>query len=472
MSIRSLGIQSLIYGVGHIMARLITFLLLPLYTHTFSNEEYGSLSLAYAFMGFALILYKYGMDTALMKYSVQEKGYQRTKFITVIVISQFFTGILFTLILMLTRHHISEFVLGVYRPEWIIYLSGILFLDSIWNLPLLILRSEKRPVPFVLFSLLNVIATMILNIVFVVYLGQGVRGVFIANIIASSLIFILSFPIITKRIDLLSIDKIIFQKVFYFALPFLPAGLFTMIMELSDRYLLEWFLGTADVGIYSAGKKMGMLGLTVVMGFNMGWTPYFLERGKQKGAKIEFSKITTLFLSIIGYISVLLCIWISEIMRFSIAGTTLIGSQFWDCEPIVNAILIGYFFFGIYVIQLPGVYIKEITNWVPVFRVSGVISLILSSLFLIPEFGTLGAAYSVIISFVTMSLSIYFKTHTIYPIPYNYKGIMYPVIFLLIAQISFTSLSIKFFLSILYPILWYIVIINNDEKIILKGLLK
>tara|TARA_Y100000741_G_scaffold280929_1_gene220757 strand:- start:529 stop:1008 length:480 start_codon:yes stop_codon:yes gene_type:complete len=159
-------------------------------------------------------------------------------------------------------------------------------------------------------------------------------------------------------------------------------------------------------------------------------------------------------------------------MRFSIAGTTLIGSQFWDCEPIVNAILIGYFFFGIYVIQLPGVYIKEITNWVPVFRVSGVISLILSSLFLIPEFGTLGAAYSVIISFVTMSLSIYFKTHTIYPIPYNYKGIMYPVIFLLIAQISFTSLSIKFFLSILYPILWYIVIINNDEKIILKGLLK
>ena len=86
MSIRSLGIQSLIYGVGHIMARLITFLLLPLYTHTFSNEEYGSLSLAYAFMGFALILYKYGMDTALMKYSVQEKGYQRTKFITVIVI--------------------------------------------------------------------------------------------------------------------------------------------------------------------------------------------------------------------------------------------------------------------------------------------------------------------------------------------------------------------------------------------------
>ena len=74
MSIIDLGKQSLIYGAGHVLARLITFLLLPLYTHTFTQEEYGALSLAYAFMGFALILYRYGMDTAMMKYSVQKEG--------------------------------------------------------------------------------------------------------------------------------------------------------------------------------------------------------------------------------------------------------------------------------------------------------------------------------------------------------------------------------------------------------------
>ena len=48
-------------------------LITPLYTHTFTQDEYGALSLAYAFMGFALILYRYGMDTAMMKYSVQKK---------------------------------------------------------------------------------------------------------------------------------------------------------------------------------------------------------------------------------------------------------------------------------------------------------------------------------------------------------------------------------------------------------------
>ena len=74
MSIKSLGKESLIYGVGHVMARVVTFLLLPLYTHYFTPNQYGIISLSYAFTGFALIVYRYGMDTALMKYAVQENA--------------------------------------------------------------------------------------------------------------------------------------------------------------------------------------------------------------------------------------------------------------------------------------------------------------------------------------------------------------------------------------------------------------
>ena len=242
MSIRNLGKQSLIYGVGHILARLITFLLLPLYTHTFKQDEYGALSLAYAFMGFALIIYKYGMDTALMKYSVQKQGAERNKYITVIIGSQLITGIFFTIILYGTRLYSAEYILGLDRPDWITYLAGILFFDSLWSLPMLILRSEERPIPFITFSLLNVILTMALNILFVVHWGQGIEGVFKANIIASGVIFFSSVPIIVKRIDLGSFEKEIFITVFKFAIPFLPAGIFTMIMELSDRYILEFYL--------------------------------------------------------------------------------------------------------------------------------------------------------------------------------------------------------------------------------------
>ena len=472
MSIKSLGKQSLVYGIGHILARLVTFLLLPLYTHSFSNEEYGALSLAYAFMGFTLILYRYGMDTALMKYSVQTNGYERTQHISVIIFSQLVTSFFFSAVLYFSRYHIAEWVLGTNRPDWISLLALILFLDSLWNLPLLILRSEEKAIPFIGFSILNVLTTMIFNIIFVVNWGYGIEGVFMANILASGIVFIFSFPILINRIQLHAFDGIIFTKILYFSLPFLPAGIFTMIMELSDRYLLEWLLGTADVGLYSAGKKMGMLGLTVVMGFNMGWTPYFLKRGKEKGARREFAQITTFFIGLLGYMSVLLGLWIPEIMRFKLGGTTLIGSEFWGCEDVVNSILFGYFFFGTYVVQLPGVYMKEITNWVPVFRIVGAGTLIGSSIFLIPIFGIVGSAYAVVIAFASMSIAIYFKTNTLYAIPYNWRGIIFPIIFLIGIQVDIIGLWPRVAISSLFPFLWYMLAITNQERNSLSRLFK
>ena len=77
MSIKNLGKESLIYGTGHVLARLVTFFLLPIYTNVFTPEEYGVISLAYAFIGIALMVYRYGMDNALMKYSVKLSGNEK-----------------------------------------------------------------------------------------------------------------------------------------------------------------------------------------------------------------------------------------------------------------------------------------------------------------------------------------------------------------------------------------------------------
>ncbi len=464
MAIKNLGKQTLIYGLGHVLARLITFLLLPLYTHTFTKEAYGAISLAYAFMGFAIILYRYGMDTALMKFSVQKDGKEKKEHTSVIIITQIITSITFSLILYLSRDSTAIYVLGVDRPDWMTFVIIILFLDSFWNLPMLILRSEEKAIPFIFFSLINVTVTMVLNIYFVVYNGNGVEGVFKANIFASGLVSVLSIPIVIRIIRFKLFDRKIFFKILNFSIPFLPAGIFTMIMELSDRYIIEWLLGTPEVGLYSAGKKMGMLGLTAVMGFNMGWTPYFLKRGKIDNAKDEFKTITTIFLGLIGFICFLVSLWISEIIRIPIFGTTLIGEEFWGCEPIVTLILIGYFFFGTYVIQLPGIYIKEKTKWIPVFRAIGAFVLILSSLIFIPIFGIIGAAYSVVIAFFSMSLAIYTKLQFIYPISYNWVPVLIPVFFLFIAYLGVKSITFKIFLTIIFPIIWYLFALDIKEQ--------
>ena len=80
--IKALTFNTLIYGAGHILARIVTFLLLPLYTNVFNPNDYGVISLAYAFMGFMSVVLHYGLDAALLKRYVQSDVSEKTGYLT------------------------------------------------------------------------------------------------------------------------------------------------------------------------------------------------------------------------------------------------------------------------------------------------------------------------------------------------------------------------------------------------------
>ncbi len=464
MSLKILGKDSLIYGFGHVVSRLITFLLLPIYTHTFSPKEYGTISLAYAFMGFALVIHRYGMDTALMKFSVQSENSEKKSYISSIYILQFCTSLIFSGILFLFKDVISEPILGVADSSLMSAISIIIFLDNLWNHHLLILRSENKSIAFISFNLLNVIMTMLLNVIFVVKWGYGIYGVFYANLIASTSVFILSSPVILKKFSFSEINLGIIKNIIKFGMPFLPAGILTMVMELSNRYILELMKGIEAVGLFSAGYKLGIFALVLVMGFNMGWTPYFLRRLKENGSKEDFSIIATLFLGLMGFVIFTTTIWISDLLRISVNGSYIIGKEFWKAEKIVPVVLFGYFFFGTYVLQLPGIYAKNITNWVPIFRAIGAISNISLNFALIPKYGIIGSAWATVLSFFIMSAAVFLKLNKRFEVKYNWLGVLFPILSMFVLLFNLNNMFLQFTLPIIYILVWYSIIINNSEK--------
>ena len=99
MSIKSLGQQSLIYGAGHVAARGVTFLLLPLYTNVFSLEEYGIISLIFTFLGFMNVILHYGLDASLLKHYVQADKEERKSILTNSYVSFLLTTIGFVVLM-------------------------------------------------------------------------------------------------------------------------------------------------------------------------------------------------------------------------------------------------------------------------------------------------------------------------------------------------------------------------------------
>ena len=108
-------------------------------------------------------------------------------------------------LLFLIRNHVSEIILGVVKPEWIMILSGILFLDNLWNHHVLLLRAENKSFLYIFYSLGNVILTMAFNILFVIICNLVIDGVLISNLMTSVFIFLTSLALVIKTLILLHI---------------------------------------------------------------------------------------------------------------------------------------------------------------------------------------------------------------------------------------------------------------------------
>ena len=457
MSVKSLGKESLIYGVGHVAARGVTFLLLPIYTNLFSLLDYGIISLVYTFLGFMNVILHYGLDASLLKHYVPADIEERKSILTNAYASFLLTTIVFLLFLVFFRSDISGLLFGNPLPSITLMVAGILFFDVLWSMHVLLLRAEGKPVFYTIVSFINVLLTLGLNILFVIYLKLGISGVLISNLITSGCIFFITFPIIIKRISITTLSVKQWKRMMKFGLPFLPAGIFSMILELSDRYILRYLTNIETVGIYNAGYKLGMLMMLVVMGFNMAWQPYFLK--KEKNEREYIANVTNYVLSVLGFLWILILIWTDTLVKLQFGDFTFFGDQYWASTQIVSIIALAYIFHAIYLLQLPGVYLLERSGLIAWIRGLGAVSNIILNLLFIPEYGIVGAACATCISFILMAVFIFMVNQKLFVIKYDWKKILLITISAISIWISVHQFPLdnvgKIGLTILYPLIMF-----------------
>ncbi len=467
MSIKLLGKQSLIYGFGHIITRLVTFLLLPLYTNHFTPEEYGIVALFYTFVPLLNIVVRYGMGAAFLKNYVPAEKKERIEIMTNVIFSLFISGIPFLVLFYFFREDLSFVFFGVSNPSYIVIMAMIIFFDTIWSIPMLSLRAENRPHLFILLSFLNVGITLICNLVFIIIFKQNISSIFISNLIASSTIFILVLPYIYQKFKFSSLSIVKWKKILSFAFPFLPAGLFAMVMEVADRYILKLLTDLETVGIYNAGYKIGVLMLLVVNGFNMGWQPYFLEKNFDSRNEI-YPRINSIVLAILGFIWIFLLFWADDLIKTSFFGLTFFGSDFFESLNIIPWVGLSYFFYGFYHLQTPGVFLKNRPKYAAWTRLFGAISNIVLCFYFIPIFGAIGAAYATCISFGLMALLMFFINRYLISVNLEFKNLFIIFSLLILSYMGFSSFDDSSIINIVMMFIYigtilYFKIINLDS---------
>ncbi|MFQ5675700.1 MAG: lipopolysaccharide biosynthesis protein, partial [bacterium] len=421
-SLKRLTKHSAIYGLGNIITRMDTFLLLPLHTNKLSADDFGVSAILFMFIAIMTILYTYGIDAAFLRYFILSDDARKRREI----FSTAFWGVAIfaiglSILIYLKADSCSSllFTQGHY-PHLVRLASLILLFDAISFLPFLYLRAEEKSFWFIALKFLNVITTLSLNFYFIVILKKGLTGIFLANAWASGVTFLLILFILIKQVSL-RFSWTDYKELLKFGLPYLPSTAAVILLDLIDRLLLERLVGLEVTGIYQAGLKLGQVMALFVAAFRFAWHPFFLSTSKQEDAKEIFAKILTYFTTFCAIIFLAISFFVDEIVRFNFFGVTLIGKEFWSGTQVVPLIIFSQLIYGMYVNFVVGIHLEKKTKFLPLITGAGLTVNVAVNLFLIPKIGMLGAGYAKVAGYIIMAGLLYSVSRRYYPISYEFK---------------------------------------------------
>ncbi|TFH00547.1 MAG: hypothetical protein E4H13_07210 [Calditrichales bacterium] len=476
--VKNLTKHSAVYTVATFIQRLQGLILLPILTdpsYLATRSEYGDYSLIYTFIAFMNVVYLYGMDLAFLRYYFLGDHSRETIYRSAI---QFLSisGLFISILIYFCADPLSSLVFADPGYSHFIEIgAGILFLDTLCNMPYLILRAEERSVVFTLVRIGRFVLELILNLIFVVYFKLGVIGILYANLGAAfvNLLILLPFQFRYLR-GAYSWEAV--RGLLRFGLPMVPNGMAFLMVEISDRYLMPRLLNKEILGEYSASYRLGTIMLLLVTAFRTAWQPFFLKVAKDQNAKDIYSRVMSYYVFVAAFVVLTVTMFIEYVVQIPIApGITLLGKNYWGGLRIIPIILASYMIYGIYVNLTVGIYIKKRSELMIIFTGVAAVANIGSNFYLMPAYGMMGAAAATLLAYMIMMLSIFYANQKIYKVRYDYRRLFWAIGYLAIAMTLYyiydLNIIIRLLLVIGLPLLVPVLgLYKKDEVDSLKAL--
>ncbi len=419
-----LGKETAIYGLSTIVGRMLNFLIVPFYANFLLPAENGVISNIYAYIAFAFILFSYGMEPAYMRFvSSLELGNKKQNF-SVPFLSLLLTSVFFALAIHFNSSSLAS-LLGMEPShyQFIQYAGWILCFDALTVIPFASLRMEQKAKRFASLKLFNITCNLLLNLLLILGLGMHAEGVLLANLLASGLTFLAMVGMILRQLTF-NFPASLYKELLKFGIPYIPAGLAGIAMQVIDRPIVKALTNDATLGIYQLNYRLGIFMMLIVGMFDYAWRPFFLNHAKDPDAKPLFAKVFTYF--ILGAMTIFLTVsfFIEDIIRMKFFGKQFFPPVYWQGVQIVPWVLLAYVFTGAYVVFVVGIYLEKKTKYLPLVTGAGALLNVGANFVLIPIIGILGAALSTLLSYIVMAVGIYFASQRFYRIEYEWGKVI------------------------------------------------
>lgn len=437
--IKKLAGQTLWYGAPRIFARFLNFGISLLGFQLYDPNGSYAYTQIYAVIPFLNILYTYGLETSFFRFA---QTHDREKLYNTLHTSILISTLLFTLLLLFCQQPLTGFIEMQEHPEYVTWMIGILFFDTLYTLPLSKLRLEERPKKYAFVNVVSILLNIAL-ILFFYYVAKpaheqdpesllgkcfdpaiGIGYFMIANLVASAVTLLLLYK---EFADFrFQFDTRLWREIMIYSYPLIIVGLGGMINEMLSRVIYrkvlheDASLEEFELGVFGANYKLAVLITIFIQVFRLAAEPFFFNQSKNENAQRIYARVMKFFVITCCFVFLVVALFLDFWIK-------LIASkhpEYAEGRHIVPVLAMANVFLGIYYNLSVWYKLTNRNLFGAYVTIAGALITIFLNFVLIPPFHYTGAAWATFTCYAFMMVASYIQGQKYYPVPYARKKLI------------------------------------------------
>ena len=357
--LKQLGKDSVLYAFGEVIARGISFSLLPVYTRIFTPAEYGNVELISVLTSFVGTILSMGMDSAQSMYFVKAKSDGKSEQ-ALIVSSILQWRLLWGSGVVLLSTLLAPLLNALFfngRLSWeyfAVAFLGMLFVQ-IMSQSREVMRLLYRPWSFISVTIAQSLITSTSVLIAVLVFNLGIFGFFLGLASGSLAAGIYGWYCIRNFLAFDRLHNKLWPHLLRFGAPLVPGEIALYCMDSADRWFIQLYEGDEVLGIYSIGLKFALLMLLPVEAFRRSSWPIALDSMFGRGGHTIIKNIALLYTG--GSTSLIIVLTLASPWLVKL----FTAPPFHNSWPIVGIMAWQPLFYGFLLIASSGIWKSEKT---------------------------------------------------------------------------------------------------------------
>lgn len=383
--------NTVIYTMGNVVPKVIGFLLIPLYSHILTPDEYGIIGGLAGLTSILAVVMTLALDRSIFRLYWEHKTPDaRRRYLGTISVALTVVAASSTLLLIFPlRPIVARAFPDIPFFPYYGYCIVTAAVHTAGLVPRCHLQINKKAGPYVLLTATEAVLNTSMIALFVAVLRRGATGYFEALFLVS-LLYLPVYVWMTARIARRCFDWRVFVASARFSMPMIPSLISVWLTHSANRMILVRYASQADLGVFSMANQLAGIVKILSQAFLMSYTPIFYELATRDGtgAIPVLRKYNNAFLQSLG---VLAC--------FAATATFVAFDWIFDARYAYARTLLPLMVVTVWVdlaggITTPCVYQHKRSDIIMRIQLVLVVVNVALNFLLMPSFGAAGAVYA------------------------------------------------------------------------------